>query len=260
MLSIITAFIVKLLFHIKTEIFYHISWRRDANADLFYCNSTIVANGTVLSGDGSLRCISGCSGTIAKLSYICTDFSIQENWSFGERSVSFNFSSVSVTAGEVTIGFTGGNWITPFNSGWSLLTRLHLTIRNDTGKINSTPRAITVPVIRLQEGCDHTIPIAVSDPDGDAVHCRWASGSECGGICNGFPGAVLNSTLCTITYRANRGTGYKAAAVVIEDFSPNYAEPFSSVGLQFLVFVVSSTNPCSQQPASFLQHCPRAHV
>ena len=54
------------------------------------------------------------------------------------RSVSFNFSSVNVTAGEVTIGFTGGNWITPFNSGWSLLTRLHLTKRNDT-EANSMP-------------------------------------------------------------------------------------------------------------------------
>ena len=49
-------------------------------------------------------------------------------------------------------------------------------------------------------------------------------------------------------YRANRGTGYKAAAVVIEDFSPNYAEP---VGLQFLVFVLSSTNPALFSTASF---------
>ena len=237
-------------FHIKTEISYHISWRRDSSPG-GNCDSTTVANGIHLSGEGSLQCISNCSGTITQLSYICTDFSIQENWSFGERSISFNFSSVTTnyTSDEVTIGFTGCCWISPFSSGWSLLTRLHLTKRNDTGKINSTPRAITAPVIRLQEGCNHTIPLAVSDPDGDTVHCRWASGSECASICNAFPGAVLNSTSCTITYWANGGTGYRAAAVVIEDFSPNYAEPLSSVGLQFLVFVVNSANPCSQQPA-----------
>ena len=236
-----------LFFHVKTEISYHISWRRD-NGGNFYCNSTTVANGNLLSGQGSLQCISGCSGTITQLSYICTDFSIQENWSFGERSVSFNFSSVTTTADEVTIGYTGCCWIPPFNS-WSLVTRLHLTIRNNTGKINSTPRAITAPVVRLQEGCNHTIPLAVSDPDGDTVRCRWANGSECASVCNAFPGAVLNSTSCTITYWANMGTGYRAAAIVIEDFSPNYTEPLSSVGLQFLVLVVNSTNPCSQQPA-----------
>ena len=235
-------------FYIKTEISYHISWRRN-NGGNFYCDSTTVANGTLLSGQGYLRCISGCSGTITQLSYICTDFSIQEDWSFGERSISFNFSSVTTTSDEVTIGFTGNAWISPFNS-WSLLTRLRLTIRNDTGKINSTPRAITAPVVRLQEGCNHTIPLAVSDPDSDTVRCRWANGSECASICNGFPGAILNSTSCTITYWANGGTGYRAAAVVIEDFSPNQAEPLSSVGLQFLVFVVKSTNSsCSQQPA-----------
>ena len=111
---------------------------------------------------------------------------------------------------------------------------------------------------------DATTPylaIAVSDPDGDTVRCRWASGSECASICNGFPGAVLNSASCAITYWANDGTGYRAAAIVIEDFSPNYAEPLSSVGLQFLVFVVKSIPilaPNSQP--SFLQHCPRAHV
>ena len=104
-----------LFFHIKTEISYHISWRRDSGAG-GNCNSTIVANGNLLSGIGSLRCISGCSGTITQLPYICTDFSIQENWSFGERSFSFNFSSANVTAGEVTIGFTGGTWIAPFST------------------------------------------------------------------------------------------------------------------------------------------------
>ena len=148
----------------------------------------------------------------------------------------------------ITIGFASCCWISPFSS-WSLATTLSLAKRNDTGKINSSPRAITAPVIRLQEGCNYTIPLAVSDPDGDTVRCRWANSNlECGSICtNKFPGAILNPVSCTITYSAN-GTGFKAAAIMLEDFSAGSLQPLSSVGLQFLVLVVSSTEQCSKSP------------
>ena len=220
------------------------SWRRSAG-NIYFCDSTTIANG-YLRGGGNLRCISGCSGTITQLTYMCTDFSAAEDWSFGGRSVNYDISAIT-SANEVTIGFIGCCWISSFGS-WSLTTRLSLTTRSDIGRINSTPRAVTSPVIRLQSGCTHSIPIAVSDSDGDTVRCRWASGStECGGICSAFPGATLNSATCTISYTANRGTGYKAAAVVIEDFASGYSGALSSVGLQFLVLVVSGGS-CSQQP------------
>ena len=125
-----------------------------------------------------------------------------------------------------------------------------MSIRNDTGQINSSPRAITTPVLRLQQGCSHTIPLVVSDPDGDIIRCRWAAGRECADVCNetAFPGAQLDSDTCTIRYEANRGARYWAAAVMIEDFIPGSQRPLSSVALQFLVLVVASTDPCSQQP------------
>ena len=176
---------------------------------------------------------------------MCTDFSAAEDWTFGGRSVNYDISAIT-SANVVTIGFSSCCWISGFGS-WSLTTRLSLTTRSDIGRINSTPRAVTSPVIRLQSGCTHSIPIAVSDSDGDTVRCRWASGSECGGICSAFPGATLNSATCTISYTANRGTGYKAAAIVIEDFASGYSGALSSVGLQFLVLVVSGGS-CSQQP------------
>lgn len=39
--------------------------------------------------------------------------------------------------------------------------------------------------------------IIVQDADKDTVRCRWASGalSECGGICNAFPNASLDSVI-----------------------------------------------------------------
>ena len=59
-------------------------------------------------------------------------------------------------------------------------------VRNDTGKINSSPRAITYPVLRLQQGCNNIIVLAVSDPDDDIIWCRWALGTEFAGICSKF--------------------------------------------------------------------------
>lgn len=227
----------------EMEIFYQISWRRSA----YSCDSSTVASGSLLSGEGHLRCIFGCSGSIAAMSFICTDFSVDENWSFGENRLVYDFTAAADET--VTIGYSGAAWISPFGSSWNIPTTFSLRKRNDTGRINSTPRAITAPVIRMQEGCNHTIVLAVSDPDGDIIRCRWAEGfNECGSICNQFPGAELDSDSCIINYRANRGARFWAVALMIEDFLPNSSLPLSSVALQFLVLVVRSTEPCSQTP------------
>ena len=219
------------------EISFHISWRRNAGGGVCY------SNGQFISGLGSMTCQYGCSGSIRSLSYICTDFSANENWQYGGNSFSYVFS-----VNEITIGFTGCCWISPFGGSWNVSTTFSLTTRTDTHQINSSPRALTAPVVRLQEGCTHTIPLAVSDPDNDIIRCRWAVGTECGNICNRFSVAHLNSSTCTITYVANRGAGFYAAALMIEDFIPGSSQPLSSVALQFLILVVSSTEPCSQQP------------
>ena len=228
------------------------SWRRDYQADgSTWCDKDRIENQMILevgSPAGSLICLAGCSDSITStMSYVCTDFSETENWSFGGRQLSHTFSRTSSTT--LTIGFSGTAWILPFDGRWQVPTTFSLARRNDTGRINSTPRAITAPVIRLQYRCNHTLPIAVSDPDGDIVRCRWAVGfDECGEICGGFPGSLLDEETCIFTYEANDGTGYKAAAIVIEDFEPGSSEPLSSVALQFLIFVFTSTESCSHQP------------
>ena len=227
------------------EISYHVSWRRDTTAG-GYCDSNKVRAGSYIPGEGSLTCQHGCYGVITPMTYICTDYSTEENWSIGERHFTDSFGPF---AGDtITIGFVGCCWVAPFNSSWNILTTFSLTKRSDTGQINSSPRAMTSPVLHLQEGCNHTIPLAVSDPDGDIIKCRWAVGEECGGICDAFPGAELNKELCIINYKANMGTGYKAVAVMIEDFSSSSQRAFSSVAIQFLILVVPSTRFCSQQP------------
>ena len=232
----------------QMEIFFHMSYRR-THVTGGNCDSNTVANGQLLPAtfERNLECQYGCSGSISSMAYYCTDFSISENWAFGERQVAYNFTaSINNT---VTIGFSRCCWLAPYTSdSWNVSTTFSLVVRNDTGKINSSPRAITSPVLRLQQGCNHTIVLAVSDPDGDIIRCRWAVGTECSDICNKIPGALLDSDSCTIYYEAVDGNGFKPVALMIEDFIPEMQHPLSSVALQFLILVVDSDEPCSLQP------------
>jgi len=222
------------------EITYHMAWERDRISYGDNCDATKVSYGTLLGSD-SLTCQYGCSGSISSLQYMCTEFSINDDWSFGSRVISYDFSTTA-SGNIITIGFTGNAWLG--FAKWNVSTTFNLRPRYDTGQVNSSPRAITLPIHRVQEGCYHTIPLAVSDPDGDVIRCRWAVGKECESVCSAIPGAVLNSNTCTITYQANSGTGYKAVAVMVEDFIPESSQPLSSVAFQFLVLVVSSNQSC----------------
>ena len=223
------------------EISYHVSWEQDTNHE---CNSSTIEDGNLLDGSDNIDCLYGCSDTIIKMSYTCTCYSAEDNWSFGENELTYVFNNTTDN-NTVTIGSIGGLWSSEVGGTWNLSTTFSLATRDDTGEINSSPRAATTPLLRLQEGCEHFIPLSVSDPDDDAIRCRWAVGNECGGICNKFPGAYLDTDSCTIKYYANYGTGIKAVAVMIEDYAPGSSSPFSSVAVQFLVSVFSSPVPCS---------------
>ena len=227
------------------EISYQISWRR--NLAKHECNSTHVANSLLITGESSITCQYGCSGTIIPtISYVCTYFSVEDNWSFGEyhKTHTFNVSDENT----ITIGTTDCCWINGVARSWNISTTFSLVTRADTGKINSSPQVLPTPPLRLQQGCHYTIPLPISDPDNDTVRCRWAVGTECSGICNKFPGAVLDSASCTITYTANNGTGIKAVAIMIEDYAPGSPHhPLSSVALQFLVTIFISFQSCSTQ-------------
>ena len=219
------------------EITYHISWKKSK----FPGSNCPEADGRPAIGEGSLMCKYGCSGLMARLHFKCMRVSVQDDWVFGVYSLIHNFSSSS-TRDSITVGTTGCcflDW-----GWWNVSTTFRLARRNDTNKINSTPRTSVDPVIRVQAGCNRTIVLHVSDPDGDVVRCRWASGRECNGICNKISGATIDNTSCTITYKANRGLGYKGVAVMIEDFSPDSRQLLSSVALQFFVRVVRRTGPC----------------
>ena len=171
------------------------------------------------------------------MSYICTGYSNEHVWSYGERRITHTFSLLD---NKVTVGTIGCCWITG-SRDWNVSTTFSLTSRSDIGQINSSPHVMGFPYLRIQQGYYYTIPLAVHDPDNDRIQCRWAVGSECADICNSFYGAVLDPDSCTIWYYANNETGSIVVAIVVEDFLPNTLQPLSSVSHQFAVDIVSQS-------------------
>lgn len=54
---------------------------------------------------------------------------------------------------------------------------------------------------------------------------------------------------CKITYSATEYTGFYAAPVMIEDFAtPTATQALSSIPLQFLVYVFTSSEGCDERP------------
>lgn len=58
------------------------------------CDSVSISDRTLVNVGGSLVCFGGCSGTLmSSLSYQCTDYSVDENWKYGQRTVILTFPS-----------------------------------------------------------------------------------------------------------------------------------------------------------------------
>ena len=59
-----------------------------------YCDATTISSRTLIGG-GSLDCRTGCIGTLASLTYYCTDYSVSEDWSSGEKTTIYNMGTVT---------------------------------------------------------------------------------------------------------------------------------------------------------------------
>ena len=81
----------------QVQITHRIAWKRSSSEGGTCTQATIDTQTLLLSG-GQLTCQSGCSGNIGDLSYYCTDFSVTDNWSAGERTYTYNFTEPSFEA------------------------------------------------------------------------------------------------------------------------------------------------------------------
>ena len=70
------------------EVFFHISWRH--NSGVTFCNQSVIDSGILIGESLDIACQQGCSeSTISNVTFMCTDFSIEEGWSFGERKFTY---------------------------------------------------------------------------------------------------------------------------------------------------------------------------
>ena len=85
-----------LLFMFQVEVTHRIVWKRSSTEG--NCAQATIDAQTLLPSGGPLTCQSGCSGSIGDFSYYCTDFSVADNWSAGERTYTYNFTESSFEA------------------------------------------------------------------------------------------------------------------------------------------------------------------
>ncbi|UJR14650.1 hypothetical protein I4U23_001643 [Adineta vaga] len=231
------------------------SWRRSSQ---MCTNADIAAQNTV--GGGSCTCVSGtCSSwTTLTTAAVCTDFSALLDVSSGEY-----YTTVNIPLNiSFSISFTSSAWFATLyvgaNSGWSVTNRINTFYRPD-GYLNSSPVAVTLPIIYKEINIQHVHVVQMSDFDGtDILLCRWSIGTtsninsydECGGVCSGVPGAALIQTNCTIVFTLTTAGMYAAVALQIEDYYNTAATvPMSSVPLQFLFYGYGAPSGCTTPPA-----------
>lgn len=87
-LFIIFLHLFEFFFYQQIEITYKLSYRRDYNnaheCELYHLFNTEVTFG----GGGKLACFKGCQNdSLADMSYYCTQFSVEDNWTYGQRAV-----------------------------------------------------------------------------------------------------------------------------------------------------------------------------
>nr|ACD54819.1 unknown [Adineta vaga] len=207
-----------------------------------------------------MTCVNGnCSSwtSISALT-ICTDYSVVLDVSSGEKST----TELLPLNTQFSITFASSAWFTALviggNSPWYVTSRINTMIRPD-GLINSSPIAVTLPIIYKQINIQHVHTIQMVDFDRtDILKCRWSSASsninsynECGGVCNGVPGAtLLISSNCTLQFTLTAANQYAAVAIQIEDYFNSVATtPMSSVPLQFLFYGYAAPSGCNTPPA-----------
>ena len=97
---------------VQVQLTHRIAWRRNTGAGGTCSRTTIDAQTLLQSGGPQLTCQSGCSGNTGDFSYYCTDFSITDNWSAGERTYVYNFTETFFEARYINIIDMNRSYIT----------------------------------------------------------------------------------------------------------------------------------------------------
>jgi hypothetical protein len=236
------------------------AWRRNYNYYM-WCNQSSILNGSSPLGESGLYVY---PATFLKPfpGVYCTEYSVEENWSYGEITVTVKYAYPYAEA-NYTIGYSNGAaWQSVLNYGgiYYLSSLVSLKIQNHTKAINQSPITSVWPSLKIPVGIYQELNIPVMDADSDIIRCRWASGNECGDSCSRPPNVTLDETNCILKFNLPSTIGFYALRLQIEDFeSKTSLVAMSSVPLQFLVeaykLVNSSITPTFVSPTKADKTC-----
>ncbi|CAF1507596.1 unnamed protein product [Adineta ricciae] len=244
-----------------------LSWLRSRYFP-FCSPATISAQNPMIGDYMVVGCLSGTCGSHWTGSSMntytwCTDYSIPLDTASGEY---YNTFSIPINV-AFSIGYASCCWLDQLGAGWaslgwSVVGRINTFVRPD-GYLNTSPVAVTLPIIYKETNIQHVHVVQMSDFDGtDILICRWSKSStninsydECDGICNGLAGGVnanLIGANCTLTFTLTTANWYYGVALQIEDFFNNAAflanTPMTSVPLQFLFYGYGKPGGCATPP------------
>lgn len=84
----------------QVEITHQISYIRSSQT-LYECNNTTIAMQLLLGNSlEHLVCQEGCTGVIGTMQFYCTDFSVEDDWSVGQRT--YMYSTLDLTYFEAS--------------------------------------------------------------------------------------------------------------------------------------------------------------
>uniref|UniRef100_UPI00358FE499 IgGFc-binding protein-like n=1 Tax=Myxine glutinosa TaxID=7769 RepID=UPI00358FE499 len=229
----------------KVRFDYLVGWRRDSSHG-GSCKDKTVTSQKLVKGPGSWNCIQGCNSQVA-LNYRCIGYNKRSKWMVGTASFEMHIHSVGTSVVEYDDCCYINSYVMKKNYNskrskkydWTLRTTIDIGTRQDTGKPNSSPVTSSKPLIKVKSGCKTSIPLAVSDADGDDVHCRLAVGQECNEVCGIVPYGTLDETKCILHFNPPpKMKDLFVLALTLEDFATVNGQmtgPFSSIPLQVII-------------------------
>ncbi|XP_019711681.1 uncharacterized protein LOC109507006 isoform X2 [Hippocampus comes] len=149
-------------------------------------------------------------------------------------------------------------WINVTNNVTEVVavTRVSMWRRSDTGRVNASPRANVLPVLRVPSNCKRNVTLPTFDPDGDVVTCRYQNVTS---VLKLLPD-------CTMIFTPDSAIAEGAYAVqlIMEDFPRQNITLSNDVGkelrltredaigqipIQFVLEVDSPVASCVEEPA-----------
>jgi hypothetical protein len=145
-----------------------------------------------------------------------------------------------INGGWLQQSVVNGNTLLVLNNNGTqkitLISQLNFRNNSKTKTYNRSPIASLPLDVFILVNTSTVLEIPVSDPDGDNVKCRWATGGECPSSCYVPSNIILDSSNCKITFSYPADLGIYILRLQIEDFldetSPVY---YSSLPVSLLL-------------------------